>query len=130
MLNRRSKEILELLLQGFGEESWKAELRTIEAHRTELEAQLASAEREPILPALHPEMATVFRHKTELLAAALAHEDLEERTAARSALRGFITRIVIPPEGLLMVEGDLGDPASRSMPCRWRRPQPRPWKCR
>lgn len=26
-INRRSKEILELLLQGFRDESWKAELR-------------------------------------------------------------------------------------------------------
>jgi hypothetical protein len=53
-------------------------------------------------------MATVFRQKAELLAAALGHEDLEERASARSALRVFIDRIVIPAEGLLRVEGNLG----------------------
>ncbi len=37
-LDRRSKEILELLLQGFRDEAWKEELRRLEARRTELQA--------------------------------------------------------------------------------------------
>jgi hypothetical protein len=42
------------------------------------------------------------------LAAALAHQDEEQREAARSALRGFVAAIVIPPgDGLLEVRGDL-----------------------
>lgn len=44
-------------------------------------------------------MAEVFRRKTMQLAAALQHEDEERRESARQALRGYIDRIVIPPEG-------------------------------
>ena len=63
-LDRRSKEILELLLQGFRDKAWKEELRQIEQRRTELRATLAAAEAEPVLPALHPAMAEVSRRKT------------------------------------------------------------------
>lgn len=71
VLNRRSKEILELLLNGFRDESWKAELRQIETRRRELEALLASGKTEPPLPALHPHMASVFKQRVEQVAAAL-----------------------------------------------------------
>jgi hypothetical protein len=54
-------------------------------------------------------MAVVFQRKTETLAHALQHENDEEREWARQVLRGFIERIVIPPEGLLQVEGNLGE---------------------
>jgi len=64
--------------------------------RAELEATIASAEADPTPPALHPHMATIYREKVERLADALAHEDEEQREAARDALRGFITAIVIP----------------------------------
>jgi site-specific DNA recombinase len=108
-INRRSKEILELLLQGFRDNAWKEELHQIERRRAELEARIAASEGEPVLPALHPHMATVSRQKVEQLAAALGHGDEEQREAARSALRGFVTAIVIPfGDGLLEVRGDLG----------------------
>jgi site-specific DNA recombinase len=106
---QRSKEILELLLQGFGDNAWKLELAQIERRRAELETTIAASEAEPVLPALHPHLATVYRQKVERLAAALAHEDEDQREAARSALRGFIDQIVIPPrDALLEVRGDLG----------------------
>ena len=109
-INRRSKEILELLLQGFRDEAWKEELRILEQRRTKLQAALANVETEPALPALHPHMAEAFRHKTTQLAAALEHEDEEQRESARLALRGFIDHIVIPPaDGLLQVVGNLGE---------------------
>ena len=55
-------------------------------------------------------MAEVFRQKTMQLAAALEHENEEEREAARQALRGFIDRIVIPPgNALLQVVGNFGE---------------------
>jgi site-specific DNA recombinase len=101
-INRRSKEILELLLQGFRDEAWKEELRTLEQRRTELNAIVAAAKVDPPLPALHPQMAEVFRQKATALAAALEHDDKEQREAARQVLRGFIDRIVIPSgDGLL-----------------------------
>ena len=51
-------------------------------------------------------MADVYRNKVIALAAGLEND--EERATARQALRGFIDRIVIPPEGLLQVVGNLG----------------------
>jgi hypothetical protein len=109
-INRRSKEILELLLQGFRDEAWKDELRTLQQRRSELEVALVNAEAEPPLPALHPQMAEVFRRKTTHLAAALEQEDDEQRETARQALRGFIEKIVIPPgDELFRVVGNLGE---------------------
>jgi hypothetical protein len=54
-------------------------------------------------------MADVFQRKTSELAAALQHDDEEERSSARQALRGFIDHIVIPAEGLLQVVGNFGE---------------------
>src|SRR5262249_37553958 len=62
----------------------------------------------PPPPILHPHMANVFRQKAELLANALEHD--AERDAARQALRGFIDRIIVPPDdGLLQVVGNFGE---------------------
>ena len=109
-INRRSKEILEFLLQGFRDEAWKEELRTIEQRRRELQAALTNAETEPALPALHPRMAEIFRQKATQLASALADETNADREATRQALRGFIDHIMIPPgDGLLQVVGNLGE---------------------
>ena len=108
-INTRSKQILELLLNGFRDEAWKLELHQIEQRRTELEAVIAAGKAEPPPPARHPNMARVFEQKIEQLAAALEHENAEFRETARQALRGFIDRIVIPPgDELLPVVGDLG----------------------
>lgn len=107
-LNRRSKEIMELLLQGFRTEAWKAELQQIDRRWAELEALMAKNEIPP--PALHPQMAEVFRQKTEQLAAALDHQETPTREAARQALRGLIERIDIPAEDeLFQVRGNLGE---------------------
>jgi len=55
-------------------------------------------------------MADVFQQKTMQLAAALEHEDEEQRETARQTLRGFVEKIVIPPgDGLLQVVGNLGE---------------------
>src|SRR6476469_1749567 len=88
-VNRRSKEILELLLKGFRDERWKEELHAIEQRRTELEAIIASAGTEPVLPALHPRMAEIFRQKAIQLASALADETDAHRETTRQSLRGF-----------------------------------------
>ena len=109
-INRRSKEIMELLLQGFRDEAWKDELRRLDERRTELKATFAAAQKGPPLPALHRNMKEIFRRKAMQLAAALAHEDEEQREPARQALRGFLDKIVIPPgDGLLQVVGNLGE---------------------
>lgn len=82
-LNRRSKELLELLLQGFRDEAWKQELQTIEQRRAALEHARARMEAEPKVPALHPQMAEVLRQKTMQLASALGHADETQRASAR-----------------------------------------------
>jgi site-specific DNA recombinase len=107
-VDRRSGEILKLLLEGFRDEAWKAELALIEQRRNELKALIASAEADPPMPILHPHMAEVFRQKAVLLAGALEHDS--EKDAARQALRGFIDRIVVPADdGPLLVVGNVGE---------------------
>jgi hypothetical protein len=64
---------------------------TLDARKAALTIALA----EPPLPAMHPQMAEVFRQKATTLAAGLEHD--EQRDAARQALRGFLDKIVIPP---------------------------------
>jgi site-specific DNA recombinase len=109
-IKRRAMEILNFMRQGYMNEEWKAELRRLDERRTELEAVIAAAKSEPAQPALHPKMAEVFERQITQLAQALEHDDLEQRTAARETVRGFIDRIVIPPgDELLQVVGNLGE---------------------
>jgi DNA invertase Pin-like site-specific DNA recombinase len=110
-INRRSKDIMELLLSGYRDESWKAELHQIEQRRAELEAAIAATVSEPPAPALHPHMASIFAQKVRQLRAALQSADLALREPARDALRGFVERIEIPadPAGLLIVRGVMGE---------------------
>lgn len=110
-IDRRQMQILGYLNGGFGDiEAWKVEVRQNEMRRAELQATVLAAASEPQAPALHPNMAGVFEQKIRALAAALEHDDLEQRESARSTLRGFIDRIVIPPgDALLQVVGNLGE---------------------
>lgn len=102
-VERRQKEILKALIDGYRSEAWKAELVTLDKRKVALTAALAA----PPLPALHPRMAEVFRQKATTLAAGLEHD--EQRDTARQALRGFLEKILIPPgDGLLQVVGNLG----------------------
>ena len=102
-VERRQNEILKALADGYRSEAWKAELVTLD----ERKAALTVALTEPPLPALHPNMAEVFRQKAATLTAGLEHDD--QRDAAREALRGFVDQIVIPSgDGLLQVVGNLG----------------------
>ena len=66
-----------------------------------------NAKRDTPRPALHPQIAEVFRQKATLLATAPTHD--VARDAARPAPRGFIERIEIPPDGLLQVVGRFGE---------------------
>src|SRR5258708_39551479 len=68
----------------------KDELTALEARKAAFTAALA----EPPVPAMHPQMAEVFRQKAATLALGLEHD--EQRDAARQALRGSLDKIVIP----------------------------------
>ena len=102
-VERRLDHILKALGEGFRSEAWKEELASLDSRKAALTVALA----EPQLPAMHPQMAEVFRQKATTLAAGLEHD--EQRDAARQALRGFLEKIVIPPgDGLLQVVGNVG----------------------
>jgi site-specific DNA recombinase len=102
-VDRRLKEIMSALAEGYRSEAWKAELVLLDARTMALTQALA----EPPIPALHPRMADVFRQKAATLAAGLEHD--EHRDAAPQAPRGFLQSIIIPPgNGLLQVTGHLG----------------------
>ena len=79
----------------------KAEIKTLDACRKELQAQLETADEPP--PLLHPEMADLYRQKVTTLAQALERSDT--RTEATEALRGLIDVITLTPEqGELKIE--------------------------
>ena len=103
-VERRLKKIIQALSDGVsGRRHGRRNWSTLDARKAALTIALA----EPPLPALHPQMAEVFRQKATTLAAGLEHD--EQRDAARQALRGFLDKIVIPPgDGLLQVVGNLG----------------------
>jgi hypothetical protein len=65
----------------------KAEIKTLDARRKELQAQLETADEPP--PLLHPEMADLYHQKVTTLAQALERSD--RRTEATEALRGSST---------------------------------------
>lgn len=102
-IERELRKLVQAIKNGVSGLTLKDEFATLEARKAELTASLA----EPPAPALHPQMAEVFRQKATTLAAGLERD--EDRDAARQALRGFLDKIVIPPgDGLLQVIGNIG----------------------
>ena len=65
-----------------------ARMATLEARRIALEAELASAKAPA--PALHPNLADIYRARMEQLAATLEAEDGAE---ARALVRGLVERV-------------------------------------
>lgn len=102
-VEREIGKLVQAIKDGVSALAVKNELLKLEARKATLTTALAV----PPLPALHPQMAEVFRQKATTLASGLEHD--EHRDAARQALRGFLQSIIIPPgEGLLQVTGNLG----------------------
>ena len=95
--------------EGYVSVEWKAKFGPSGSAAGRTRSDNRSGGGIPRPPAFHPSMANVFEQKVRALARALEHEDLEQRESARSTMRGFIDRIVIPPgDALLQVVGDLG----------------------
>ena len=102
-VDQEIRKLVQAIKDGVPALAIKNELLTLEARKVELTIAMA----DPPLTALHPQMAQVFRQKATTLAAGLEHD--EQRDAARQTLRGFLDKIVIPPDdGLLQVVGNLG----------------------
>jgi site-specific DNA recombinase len=93
-IGTRIKKLLNLMLDDeMAVDEGKAEIKTLDARRKELQAQLETADEAP--PLLHPEMADLYRQKVTTLAQAL--EQPETRTEATEALRGLIDAIILTP---------------------------------
>ncbi len=106
-VKREMQQVIEAIKSGFAPSELKAEMDPLQQRKATLLAALEAGDERP--PLVHPGMADVYRAKVEQLAAALEHEDDEQRERAREALRGFIDRIVIPPgDELLQVVGNFG----------------------
>ena len=87
----------------------KERLHKLEARKEELTKRIATVP--PEIPAIHPNVAGVYRRKVARLAKALSKP--EERDAAAAAIRGLIDGIVLTPgemRGELQVtlRGELG----------------------
>ena len=94
-ISTRIKKLLNLMLDDeIAVDEGKAEIKTLDARRKELQAQLENADEPP--PLLHREMADLYRQKVTTLAQALEHS--ETRTEATEALRGLIDAIVMTPD--------------------------------
>ncbi len=106
-VKREMQQVVNAIKAGFAPSELKAEMDALRARKETLLADVGTGDERP--PLLHPSMADVYRAKVHDLAAALQHEDEEQREQARAALRGFIDRIVIPPgDDLLQVVGNFG----------------------
>jgi len=93
-IGTRIKKLLNLMLDDeIAVDEGKAEIKTLDARRQELQAQLETADEPP--PLLHPEMAELYRQKVTTLAQALEHP--ETRTESTEALRALIDAIVLTP---------------------------------
>jgi hypothetical protein len=100
---REIRKVIQAIKDGVPGAAVRDEMGALEARKAALTIALA----EPPVPALHPNMAEIFRRKATTLAAGLEHDG--QRDAAREALRGFLEKIVIPPgDGLLQVVGNVG----------------------
>jgi site-specific DNA recombinase len=101
-VERRIREIVNAIADGYRSEALRSELAAQERVRDQLLRQ------EHPLPAvtLPRDLACVFRQQVRRFAQGV------DSPAAREALRGYIARIVIPPDGMLRV---IGDPAAMGL---------------
>ena len=103
-VKRKIRQIIDAVTKGYRSDEMREELHALEARKLELARTLDVQQ----LPAMHPNMAALFREKVTALAAALETE--EGHTSARGILRGIVERIVVPvdPNELYRLEGNLG----------------------
>jgi site-specific DNA recombinase len=102
---RELDKLVQAIIDGVPGTTVRDKIAALEARKVAPKATLA----DPKLPALHSNMANVYRRRVETLAAGLESDD--RRDATRQALRGFIDRIEIPADtnALLTVVGNFGE---------------------
>ena len=109
-VDRQIKTMVQTIADTGGSRRLVDELRTLEQRQDGLKAEIAAAGTPEPLPALHPNLAQVYRQKVERLEQAL--HDPSVSAAAVEALRSLIDAIVVHPgeqRGEVSVElrGDL-----------------------
>lgn len=109
-IERQISNLLEMIKDGGGTRTLISELRRLEHHQDDAAARLAAADEVEPIPALHPNLAGVYRQKVADLEAAL----LEPAAAAKAmaALRKLVDAILVFPgsgrgEMKVQLRGDL-----------------------
>ena len=102
-VERRIREIVSAIADGFRNEALKSELDLLETKKNLLTSKCAAPQLPPVP---HADLARVYRDNIARLSADLYPE------SARDALRRYIDRIVVPPDGLLRV---IGNPAAMGL---------------
>ena len=99
-----------MIKEGMGSRSLLEELRTLERRQDELAAEIDAAGKPEPVPALHPNLAQVYRDKVARLEAALAEPTAAAEAA--EALRSVVDAILVFPgerrgEVRIELRGDL-----------------------
>ena len=108
-IEKQIRSIIEAIKAGMFHESMKAEMDTLEARKTELNALLADAPQDT--PDILPSASAIYAKKVSALTKALNRK--EERQEAAETLRGLIEKISLTPgpergEIYATLHGELG----------------------
>ncbi|MBT9373355.1 recombinase family protein [Rhizobium sp. CSW-27] len=108
-IEKQIRAIIEAIKAGMFHESMKAEMDTLEARKSELNALLADAPEDT--PDILPSASAIYAKKVSALTKALNHK--EERQEAAETLRGLIEKISLTPgpergEIYATLHGELG----------------------
>jgi len=107
---RQIRALIEMAKDGLGTASLVEELRGLEAKQTQLKAEITATETPEPVPALHPNIAAIYRAKVEMLEEGLRSP--ATYAIAAEALRSLVESIVITPgaargEVFVTLRGDL-----------------------
>lgn len=91
-VERKIANLVDAIAEGVRSADLKARLAELEARRTTLEAELANPS--PTIPAMHPNLAELYRRTVAQLRDALAGP---KATEAREVARELIDRVIISP---------------------------------
>ncbi len=107
---RQIRTMVQTIADTGGTRTLVEELRSLEQRQDELKGEIEAAGKPELLPALHPNLAQVYREKVERLEVAL--QDPSVSAAAVEALRSLVDAVVVHPgerrgEIRLELRGDL-----------------------
>ena len=93
---RDHAKLVDAILAGVPAAQVKDRMIALDAHRQQIEAELAAApEAQPVR--LHPTMAETYRVRVRELVEGLSHTDHTQALEAREAVRALVDRIILAP---------------------------------